>query len=91
MALEDVDLLALVDIPDTDRSVGRAGDESVPTIGQCPYTTFMTLQSSYRFSSLCVVDVDIRIVASSDDLVLIKLQAGHNMSLTCSKCEMFWF
>ena len=91
MTLEDVDFLALIDIPDTDGSIGRAGDERVSTIRQSPYATFMALQSFHRFSSLCVVNVDVGIVTSSDDLVLVKLQTGHNMSLTCSECEMFWF
>jgi hypothetical protein len=79
-----------LNIPNPYRSIGRARDKNVALVLQSPHAAFVSLKLLPKFSGLGIIDVDKGIVASSNNLVLVKLQAGNNMARVRSKGNMAW-
>ena len=50
----------------------------------------MTFELFPQYASLGIVDIDLCIVASSQDLFTVKQQARDDMSVMRAKCDMLW-
>ena len=81
MALENLRTLSFLNIPYSDRSVGRTGYQNIPFILQCPHTTLVAFKTAAKSTGFCIVDIDICIITAGKNFVSIELQTRNYMSL----------
>jgi hypothetical protein len=60
-------------------------------IFKSPDTALVAFQRGFQRTSLGVVNVDIGIITSSQDLVRVKLQTGNNVAIVSTESEVLRF
>jgi hypothetical protein len=72
-------------VPDTDCSICGTRYQDITLVLECPYTTLMTLKALSKFTGLSIIDVNVGVVTTCEDLVGIELQTCYNMALVSRK------
>ena len=52
--------------------------------------SFMTFEKSAQGTRLSIIDVDVVVIATGQNLVCVKLKASNNVTVMCSKRNMMW-
>lgn len=79
VVLKDVGASLVFNVPDSDGAIGRARNQSVSDILECPHAIIMALELGPHSASGSVVNGDCVVVASDNNFFLVKLKTGDNV------------
>src|ERR1700761_4267204 len=85
MSVKDVEAASFFNIPNSNCAICRARYQRIAVVLQGPNTTIVPIQDRAKSSVTAVVDVNTGVVASSQKLIIIKLQTCNDMSSMSSE------
>jgi hypothetical protein len=88
MTIEDLGTPSTLNVPHTNGSIGGARYQRVSVIFKGPDSALVALQRGFQRTSLGVVNVDISVITSSQNLVRVKLQTSNNVTVVSTESEV---